>query len=870
MANITATHLEDLERSGIPYEVAEMAGIESMTSTEIGRACFGPGSTAPSDGYVIPYKDGYRRYRIIGGDKGTPKYLSAGGDHWSLYVPFNFPEALEGSYGDCLVVTEGEKKALAGCMAGVPTVAVSGVTTWHDPANPRPEGARLNAGTPVLPALLEVTEGKRVLVLGDSDLDASGKETALASFKRLAQALSHQAQAVAVNFALCPAASDGSKQGLDDWLQAAGDTPVKGWLDEVKAFVKPGIRIAVPYSRDNNGDPLYYLIPFSIRGDFGLPKVLKQQVGEDGETRETIPTKAPYVWLSRNMLLIERNANGVFDSRDPAFPPQVYTELEGETTDGRTIRPIIEPDELEDCKRLRSLGFPGSPAEGQRVWDLQRGSVPTAYVIDGAGWVQVDGERHYIYGKAGRVELDGNKLEVIPKAGAATGSGSPINGSFEINHRAITALVKTQPVIAALLGFAVSGMANHFATGSEPGLIHLHGGTGRGKTTVTQAVASLAGKGAGPRDKDSWLMQWRTTDNGLEHPLARRHHAFAVFDEVSQAPASMDWSNVAYMIANGRGRQRMSASIREREPLTWETQVISTGEESFMGKVRKSARSIPHGLEFRVVDLPLDSLDLIDLGAMTAEEWGHALSCSFDGLEGNALNQAIVQRIGEIAANHYGHLWPELVRAVHHDGGALYSEQYKAEVNHAIGRTPAEANSPRRRRTKHAGSCMAGLRLLCRVLGIDDKQGDYLDNAREFVNGTLLSAGMESETDSGSTTTTERLISEVFARRASFDDGIRAAQSREGGSWGWIDEEGNVALYTPGGLTHLCNATGIDERVALKALTDNGWEKVRKRPPRAGRSANPRMVLFAKGLFEAATSYDPEPEDDDGITQGEV
>lgn len=168
--------LEDLARSGLTLDDIDgkaMDGIEAKAA--LGRE----DSVGSEGGYTIPYRtlDGndivengkpFQRIRLVGPHSDdTPRYLSRGSTTAHVYIPKQLKAALADSkVGKTLLITEGEKKAVATCKAGFPCVALAGIQMYRDPKDK----------TKLLPELRDLLEYlfehgaiDAVVVLLDSD-----------------------------------------------------------------------------------------------------------------------------------------------------------------------------------------------------------------------------------------------------------------------------------------------------------------------------------------------------------------------------------------------------------------------------------------------------------------------------------------------------------------------------------------------------------------------------------------------------------------------------------------------------------------------------------------------------------------------------
>lgn len=139
--------IEDLARSGLKPEHLQV----DILNERAARQALGRKKPLPASGaYSIPYfgLDGrspildcgvpYRRVRLLDIDKGSDigKYLSPSGSWSHLYIPAQLRDALANSkVGKTLVITEGEKKSVAACMAGIPCVGLPGVYNFKSQLN---------------------------------------------------------------------------------------------------------------------------------------------------------------------------------------------------------------------------------------------------------------------------------------------------------------------------------------------------------------------------------------------------------------------------------------------------------------------------------------------------------------------------------------------------------------------------------------------------------------------------------------------------------------------------------------------------------------------------------------------------------------
>ena len=112
--------------------------------------------------------------------------------------------------------------------------------------------------------------------------------------------------------------------------------------------------------------------------------------------------------------------------------------------------------------------------------------------------------------------------------------------------------------------------------GIDGGGFHLFGKTSSGKSTLLWAAGSVWGGGG----KLGFAHSWRSTDNGLEGTAAAHNDGCLPLDEMGEAKGKVV-SATAYMLANGKGKNRSGPSGNARRTLEWNTMFLSTGESLF-------------------------------------------------------------------------------------------------------------------------------------------------------------------------------------------------------------------------------------------------------------------------------------------------
>jgi putative DNA primase/helicase len=236
-------HLEELRRSGLTDATVKAAGIYSEAVYDKLNAIVNwkkfPKKMAPA--IVFPFTDaegrnGYARIkpdhpRMVGGK--SVKYESPKGQPTQIYLPPGVVEALADASRE-LLITEGEKKALAATQHGFPCIGLTGVYGWKD-----------GKQESLLPALERVAwQGRPVFIAFDSDITTK-PEVQDGESRLAAQLANRGARVRVVRIPEGPpdAAGRPVKQGLDDYLvaqQAVGLDPIQELRKLLDAAEEPG------------------------------------------------------------------------------------------------------------------------------------------------------------------------------------------------------------------------------------------------------------------------------------------------------------------------------------------------------------------------------------------------------------------------------------------------------------------------------------------------------------------------------------------------------------------------------------------------------------------------------------------------------
>lgn len=128
---------------------------------------------------------------------------------------------------------------------------------------------------------------------------------------------------------------------------------------------------------------------------------------------------------------------------------------------------------------------------------------------------------------------------------------------------------------------------------------NFRGTSSEGKTTALRVASSVCG---GPDYKQSW----RATDNGLEGIAQRHNDTLLALDEMGEVDPNKV-GEIAYMLANGVGKQRANKNGESKSKHTWRVLFLSTGEISLADHLGSVGRKAKAGQEVRLIDIPMDT-----------------------------------------------------------------------------------------------------------------------------------------------------------------------------------------------------------------------------------------------------------------------
>lgn len=225
----------------------------------------------------------------------------------------------------------------------------------------------------------------------------------------------------------------------------------------------------------------------------------------------------------------------------------------------------------------------------------------------------------------------GESNEVVRLQTAISSRAYTLAGTFDGWRTEVAALCagNSRCILSLCTGFA--SMLLEFS-GLESGGLNLMGPSSTGKSTGLAAAASIFG---GP----NYASRWRATTNGLESLAASHNDTLLILDEMGQVDPKVV-GEIAYMLANGQGKQRSSRTGSAKTRQSWRLLFLSSGELGLAQHMADGGKKAQAGQEVRLVDVVADA--------------GKGLGL-FDTLHGYPAGADLSKSIQAGAARHHGH-----------------------------------------------------------------------------------------------------------------------------------------------------------------------------------------------------------------------
>jgi Domain of unknown function (DUF3854) len=222
-------HRAEFDASGISIGTTADAGIYSVsTNAEVREVLGWQPKFDWGTGWVVPFDGTYSRFKPDHprpDENGKPiKYESPPGAPSRAYFPPGFEAAME--TGKPLLITEGEKKALAISQLGYACVGLVGVWNFLQPKAGTFNGKRFGKRSLIEDIAKLKLSGRRVVICFDSDVP-DNPSSSLAESQLATLLMAMKAETC---IARLPQSGD-EKAGADDYLVARGEDAFRNIID---------------------------------------------------------------------------------------------------------------------------------------------------------------------------------------------------------------------------------------------------------------------------------------------------------------------------------------------------------------------------------------------------------------------------------------------------------------------------------------------------------------------------------------------------------------------------------------------------------------------------------------------------------------
>lgn len=246
---------------------------------------------------------------------------------------------------------------------------------------------------------------------------------------------------------------------------------------------------------------------------------------------------------------------------------------------------------LLDC----GLNLARDKRAADRLVDFLKAAKPSKHVVlaEHTGWLD-DRYSNFIAGKS----VIGNVSACTISNSTGLGASVATKGSVEDWKSNVGLLCRGNPMMVLAVSLAFSGPLLR-PMGLSGGGLHFRGASSTGKTTLLSLSASVWGS-------RGQISQWRATTSGLEAIAPALNDMLLPLDEIAEiSPRALH--EAIYMLANGRGKARMTKDGTIADTAQWRLAIISSGEISIQEKLEEGRLGVRAGHEVRLIDIVADS-----------------------------------------------------------------------------------------------------------------------------------------------------------------------------------------------------------------------------------------------------------------------
>ena len=174
------------------------------------------------------------------------------------------------------------------------------------------------------------------------------------------------------------------------------------------------------------------------------------------------------------------------------------------------------------------------------------------------------------------------------------------NGTLEQWQKDISIPLATHSKLIVALSSAFAGQLLAPLEQQTGAGVHFKGQSSKGKTTALYVGCSVWGK------PSNYCKTWKSTGNALEHTAYIHNDGFLALDEIGEVATPKELGNIAYMLANGKGKARLTKQITAKPSYAWKVIFLSTGEKSLKEIMQENGQKTKLGQEVRLIDIDID------------------------------------------------------------------------------------------------------------------------------------------------------------------------------------------------------------------------------------------------------------------------
>ncbi|MFW1934674.1 DUF927 domain-containing protein [Acinetobacter sp. ULE_I046] len=177
------------------------------------------------------------------------------------------------------------------------------------------------------------------------------------------------------------------------------------------------------------------------------------------------------------------------------------------------------------------------------------------------------------------------------------------NGTLEQWQKDISIPLSTHSKLVVALSSAFAGQLLTPLEQQTGAGVHFKGQSSKGKTTALYVGCSVWGK------PSNYCKTWKSTGNALEHTAYIHNDGFLALDEIGEVANPKELGNIAYMLANGKGKARLTKEIKAKPSYAWKIIFLSTGEKSLKEIMQENGQKAKLGQEVRLIDIDIDQTE---------------------------------------------------------------------------------------------------------------------------------------------------------------------------------------------------------------------------------------------------------------------